>query len=59
VAKSWRENKRFCEYLLRMNYADKDAKGIAPKLSTGLVAYIWEAWQASAGVKIQGWQYGD
>lgn len=42
-----------------MNYADKDAKGIAPKLSTGLVSYIWEAWQASAGVKIQGWQYGD
>jgi len=59
MARTWRDDERFCDYLLHMNYAENTTKGVVAKLSTGLVTYIWEAWQASAGAKVQGWQHGD
>jgi hypothetical protein len=56
LTKRWKDSPGFCAFLLRMNYAEQTEKGIVPKLSVGLMAYLWEAWQAATGIEVKGWQ---
>tara|TARA_R110002020_G_scaffold254233_1_gene467931 strand:- start:412 stop:585 length:174 start_codon:yes stop_codon:yes gene_type:complete len=51
----WRDDKDFCAWLVRMNYAEQIKEETQPKLTSGLLCYVWEAWQAAKGRVVAGW----
>ncbi len=42
----WQDDRKFCEWLLSMRYAEDGQKEIKPFLANGVVLFMYEAWRA-------------
>jgi len=45
--KKWQQDKRFCAWIVSVEYARHDGKKTKPLLTEGACVYMWEAWLAS------------
>lgn len=43
----WQDDKAFVQWLYQMEYAEKTPKGPSPRMSGGVVLYMYEAWRGA------------